>query len=145
MSVLGRDLARWQLLTALAGVTAATLHLPVLGDHLAGATYMGLLFAGFVLANSALAAVLVLQPSRAAFAGAAVLNAAAIATYVATRLVAFPQLADDVGAWVELWGLLAVSAEAGTAVVGYGGWRALGRDHRRTAREDGLLAGGTPT
>jgi len=37
---------------------------------------------------------------------------AAIVGYVATRLVAFPQLADDVGNWLEPLGVVAVLSEA---------------------------------
>lgn len=116
--------SRWQLLTALGALTAAGLHLPVLVDHLTEAAYMGGLFAAFALVNCAFAAALVTRPTPTAFLGVALLNAAAVGTYVATRLVAFPQLADDVGAWVEPWGVLAITAELLTATVGWLGWRA---------------------
>jgi FtsH-binding integral membrane protein len=44
-----------------------------------------------------------------------VLCAAGVCAYVATRLVAFPLLADDVGNWAEPLGLVCIVAE--TAVV----------------------------
>jgi hypothetical protein len=46
------------------------------------------------------------------FRSAAALCTAGIAAYAATRLVAFPQLADDVGNWMEPLGVVSVLSEA---------------------------------
>ena len=40
------------------------------------------------------------------------LCAAAVATYAATRVVAFPQIGDDVGNWLEPWGVVSVVLES---------------------------------
>jgi hypothetical protein len=47
------------------------------------------------------------------------LCAAALLAYGATRLVAFPLLADDVGAWFEPLGIVSVIAEAGVVMTVY--------------------------
>ena len=47
-----------------------------------------------------------------AFAVAGALCAAAIGAYCMTRLIAFPQLADDVGNWGETAGVVSVASEA---------------------------------
>jgi hypothetical protein len=75
--------------------------------------------------------VLVTRPSSAHYAAAVALCASAIGAYVATRLIAFPDLADDVGAWREPLGVLCVLAEVAvvvTAAVQF--WRLSGSRHR---------------
>jgi hypothetical protein len=41
-----------------------------------------------------------------------------VAVYAATRLVAFPQLADDVGNWLEPLGVVSVLSELAVVVLG---------------------------
>jgi hypothetical protein len=62
--------------------------------------------------------VLAARPARVWYLVAVVLSVAAVAAYVATRLIAFPELADDVGAWTEPLGLVSISAESLAALVG---------------------------
>ncbi len=110
MNSLIRQPAR--LLLGAAALLAAIAHVPIIGPHLDEAPYMGVLFilltaaclllAGFTLTNS--------HPAGPTLA--ALVCGGAIIGYAATRLVAFPQLADDVGNWLDPLGVVAVLAEA---------------------------------
>jgi len=94
-------------------MVAAAAHVPVIPEHLREAPYMGALFVGFTVVAAALAVVLVSRRSVAMpFVVAGVLCAAAIGAYCLTRLVAFPQLADDVGNWGETAGVVSIVSEA---------------------------------
>ena len=98
-------------------LSAAVAHVPLIPEHLAEAPYMGVLFVGFTLAAFGVATALALTPSRPWYVAAGALCAAAVATYVATRLVPFPQLADDVGLWAEPLGVVSVAAETAVALI----------------------------
>jgi hypothetical protein len=107
---------RWP--TAAALLVASVAHIPVIPEHLHEAPYMGVLFIGFTIVSAALAvAVAVRGAAPAPFVVSGVLCAVAIATYCLTRLVAFPQLADDVGNWGESLGVVSIASEA--AVVAF--------------------------
>jgi hypothetical protein len=97
-------------------LVASVAHIPLIGEHLEEAPYMGVLFIGFTVSAFGVAAVLAARPSQAWFYVAGALCAAAVGAYVATRIVAFPELGDDVGAWTEPLGLVSISAEAGVVV-----------------------------
>lgn len=74
---------------------------------------MGWLFIGFTIVAGALAITLATRGSAPAlFAAAGVVCALAIGMYCLTRLVAFPQLADDVGNWGETEGVVSMVSEA---------------------------------
>jgi hypothetical protein len=100
-------------------VAAAGLaHLPVTPEHLREAPYVGISFALFAAAAVVLATCLWMRPrSGVGVVVAGALSAAALVTYVATRLVAFPQIADDVGNWLEPWGVICVALELAAVVV----------------------------
>ena len=106
---LRRD-ARW--LVALAALVAAGAHLPVIAPHLSEAPYMGEEFIVLTVACTLLAVAVPTCDSVAAYALAALTGALAIAGYLATRMVAFPQLSDDVGNWLEPLGIVSICAEA---------------------------------
>lgn len=113
--------ARWVL--AAAAVIAALAHLPVIGPHLDEAPYMGVLFIVFTAACVSLAAVATVRDVPAVYALAILTCGLAILGYAATRIVAFPQLGDDVGDWLEPLGVVSVLAEAvvvAAAVTGLG-------------------------
>ncbi len=99
-------------------LVAAAAHVPVIPEHLEEAPYMGVLFIGFTLAAFGVAAALAVSPTRAWYLATAGLSSAAVCAYVATRLVAFPQLAHDVGLWVEPLGLVSISAETAACLLG---------------------------
>ena len=90
---------RWLLATA-AGV-AALAHLPVIGPHLHEAPYMGEEFIVLTAACTLIALAALVCDSAAVYGLTAITCGLAIIGYVATRLIAFPQLADDVGNWFE--------------------------------------------
>ncbi len=115
--------ARIILVLALLGAAAA--HLPVIPEHLADAPYMGVLFVIFSSACVLLAAALINFDNRAMYQLSALICAAAIGAYGATRLVAFPMLADDRGNWLEPLGLIAVSVEAIAVLAGVRALRSL--------------------
>jgi hypothetical protein len=108
-----------RLLVAVLLLGSGAAHLPVLQEHLREATWMGSLFAAFALACAALAAALALSGAPTLRIAGGVLCTAAVLTYVATRLVAFPQLGDDVGNWGEPWGVVSVALETLAAATSF--------------------------
>lgn len=111
-----RSAARWPL--AAAAALAAGAHVPVIGEHLQEAPYMGVLFLVLTAACSLLAVAALVRDSAAVYVASAATCALAVAGYVATRVVAFPMLADDVGNWLEPLGVVSIAAE--TVVVACG-------------------------
>ena len=126
--------ARW--LLGAAATVAAVAHLPVIGEHLAEAPYMGVSFIVLTAACFALAVAALVLDTRAVYAASAATCSLAIIGYAATRLVAFPMLADDVGNWLEPLGVLSVASEAVVVVASLLGLRR----HRRGAHRS-LVAG----
>lgn len=105
----------WLTVTLL--VVAAVAHVPMTAEHLQEAPYMGVLFVMFTVAALLLAGGLAYGRSEIGYVVAAALCAAAVGAYVATRLVAFPLLSDDVGAWTEPLGLLCITTESAVVVM----------------------------
>jgi hypothetical protein len=106
---------RWPVVTLL--FVASMAHVPVIAPHLEEAPYMGVLFIAFSCTSFTLASLLAWKPAPWCYPAAGILCAAAIVAYAATRLVAFPLLADDVGAWWEPLGIVSVLAEAGVVAI----------------------------
>ena len=107
---------RWP--TAAALLVAAVAHVPVIPEHLHEAPYMGVLFVGFTAAAAVMAIVVAVRGSAPApFVIAGWLCAAAIAAYCLTRLIAFPQLSDDVGNWGEPAGVVSIASEAAVVLL----------------------------
>ena len=100
---------------ALAAVVAAVAHIPVIAPHLDEAPYMGGLFIALTGACLLLAGAVLAYDSALVYLASAVTCGAAVLGYAATRLVAFPMLADDVGNWFEPLGVVSILTE--TAVV----------------------------
>lgn len=100
---------RWVLAGAAAAAAAA--HVPVIAPHLDEAPYMGVLFVVLTAACSVLAVAALVRDARPVYALAALTCGLAVAGYAATRLVAFPELGDDVGNWLEPLGVVSVAAE----------------------------------
>lgn len=99
----------WVVAAAL--TTAAAAHIPLIPEHLQDATYMGVAFTVFTFACLALAALAIQHDTAAVYLASATVAMAAVLTYAGTRIVAFPMLADDVGAWADPLGVVAVLAE----------------------------------
>ena len=96
---------------AAAALVAAAAHVPVIGPHLEEAPYMGVLFVVLTVACAALATAVLLRDTVAVYGLAALTCGLAVIGYAATRLVAFPLLADDVGNWLEPLGVVSVLSE----------------------------------
>jgi hypothetical protein len=107
---------RWSIIGLL--LVAAVAHIPVIPEHLHEAPYMGVLFIIFTVSAFGVASVLAAVPSRLWYLVTSALCAAGVLAYIATRVIAFPQLADDVGAWTEPLGLVSISAESVAAMLG---------------------------
>lgn len=98
-------------------LVASVAHVPVIPEHLDEAPYMGVLFIAFTLTAFAVAAALAMDGSRVWYLVTIVVCTAAVGAYIATRVVAFPELADDVGAWTESLGLVSITAEASAVML----------------------------
>jgi hypothetical protein len=108
--------SRWRFVLALATAIAAGAHVPVIGEHLREAPYMGVLFVGLTVACAGVALAAPAWDPPAIYAFAATLCALAIAGYCATRLVALPMLDDDLGHWLEPLGVVSVASELAAVV-----------------------------
>ncbi|MDQ2882655.1 MAG: hypothetical protein M3Y48_16055 [Actinomycetota bacterium] len=102
----------WRWVLAPAATVAAASHIPVIAPHLAEAPYMGVLFIVLTAACLVLAIAVLIRDTAAVYGLAILTCGLAIVGYIATRSVAFPQLADDVGNWLEPLGIVAILAEA---------------------------------
>jgi hypothetical protein len=122
---------RWVAVTAMLAAGAA--HLPVIPEHLREAPYLGIAFVAFALACAVGAFLLVHADTRARYACNGVMCVAGVLAYAATRLVAFPQLADDVGNWGEPWGVVAVGTETVCALACAAALRRAGRSQAEAA------------
>jgi hypothetical protein len=122
------DPRRWPTIALL--FVASLAHVPVIPAHMHEAPYMGVLFVLFTVTAFVLAALLAWKPAPALYRVAGVLCALAILAYAATRIVAFPELGDDVGNWTEPLGMVAVVTELGVVVLA----AAAARRTARTAR-----------
>lgn len=101
---------RW---TFVATITIAALaHVPVISPHLEEAPYMGVLFILLTASCFGLAAAVAVTNHPNAYRAATLVCGAAVLGYAATRLVAFPQLSDDVGYWFEPLGVVSVLTES---------------------------------
>jgi len=110
--VLGPSLgSRYRPLVALAAVVAAVAHMPVIAPHLSEAPYMGVLFIVLTAACLVLAGTLLVHDGPVAYALSILTCGLAVIGYAATRLVAFPMLADDVGNWLEPLGIVSICSE----------------------------------
>jgi hypothetical protein len=97
---------------AAAAAVAAVAHIPVIGPHLEEAPYMGVLFVLLTAACAVLAAAALLRGGRAVHLWTVLTCGLAVVGYAATRLVAFPMLADDVGNWLEPLGVVSIVSES---------------------------------
>jgi hypothetical protein len=124
-------------LLVVAAAVAAAAHIPVTGEHLHEAPYMGVLFILLTVACSVLALAALVRDVPAVYAAAATVCGLAIIGYAATRVVAFPMLADDVGNWLEPLGVVSIVAETvvvASALASLRGYAAVSSRSRATSR-----------
>ncbi|MGH3783531.1 MAG: hypothetical protein ACRDRO_23650 [Pseudonocardiaceae bacterium] len=111
----------WRWVLAPAAAVAAVSHIPVIAQHLDEAPYMGVLFIVLTAACLALAVAALIRDTAVVYGLAVLTCGLAIIGYIATRLVAFPQLADDVGNWLEPLGIVAILAEVVVVIAAVNG------------------------
>lgn len=129
-----RQESRWRWLMVPAVLVAAAAHLPVIRPHLDEAPYMGVLFIVLSAACVALASAAISWDTPVVYALSVLTCGLALLGYLATRMVAFPMLSDDVGNWFEPLGLLSVSSETVVVVAALG---ALARQSLRVGLRPG--------
>jgi hypothetical protein len=106
---------RWPL--AGLSVISAAAHLPVLSEHLHEVPYIGVEFIVLIVACLLIATAAIAWDTAALYGAAAMTCGSAVIAYVATRSMALPGLADDVGDWLEPLGVVAILAETATVVL----------------------------
>lgn len=114
----------WRWVLASGALVAAAAHIPVIAPHLDKATYMGALFIILTTACLVLAAAVLIRDAPVVYGLAVPTCGLAIIGYAATRLVAFPELDDDLGNWLEPLGVVSIVAEAVVVTAGVNGLRA---------------------
>ena len=92
-------------------LVASAAHLPLIPSH-ASTAYLAALFLTFSGVSGLLAAVIYAQPTRSAYTSAALLCAAAIGAYVASRTVGLPGHPHDVGYWADPLGVVSLAGES---------------------------------
>jgi hypothetical protein len=98
---------------ALCVLVAGLTHVPLIGEHLEEAPYVGVLFIALAVASALLAGSLLVHDSPLVWALVALVMGAAVIAFVVSRTVGLPQMPDDVGNWWgEAMGVPAVTAEA---------------------------------
>lgn len=107
----------WRWLAAVTLVVSGAVHIPVAPEHLQEAPYIGVLFILLTIACFVLAITIIVRDSAAVWVLSAAVTVLAVVGYIVSRSVGLPQMADDVGNWTESLGLVAIIAEALTALV----------------------------
>ena len=118
MSAIGSERAAVRFPVAATALVAAAAHVPVTGEHLREAPYIGVLFIALEVALVVLAGLVLVSSSRLVWWAAAVVPALAIVAYAVSRTVGLPQIGDDVGNWTEPLGVVSVVAETHDGAAG---------------------------
>ncbi len=113
--------SRWRWPLVAATLVTAAAHVPVIGPHLHEAPYMGEEFIVLTVACLLLGLAAFVCDSSVVYSLTVLTCGMAILGYVATRLVAFPLLADDLGNWFEPLGVVSVLAEAVAVITAVNG------------------------
>jgi len=107
----------WRFPAAAALVVAGAVHVPITGEHLHEAPYIGVLFIALTVACGACAVLLVLHDNPLVWTVAGGVAALAVIAYVLSRTVGLPQIGDDVGNWSDALGTTALLTEGLTVVL----------------------------
>jgi hypothetical protein len=103
--------SKWVPAVVAASVIAGLAHVPVTGQHLKEAPYIGVLFILLEIASLVLAIALMNVPSRAVLLAAAAIGVLAILAFAVSRSLGLPQMGDDIGNWTEPLAVVSVAAE----------------------------------
>lgn len=109
--------ASWRWPAAGTLLVAGAVHIPITGEHLREAPYIGALFIALTVACFGCAVLLLVADSRPAWAFAAAVNAAAVVAYLLSRTVGLPEIGDDVGDWADPLGVVALVTETTTVAL----------------------------
>lgn len=102
--------AQWT--AALLLLVVAGTHVPLIGEHLEEAPYVGWLFIALSATCVALAVVVAVVDRPAVWVLIGLTCFAALVAFVASRTMGLPQIGDDVGNWTEPLGFPALASEA---------------------------------
>ena len=116
--LLERRATGWQPVLVAASLVTAAAHVPVTGEHLEEAFYIGALFIALEVASVALAVILLRRPSRAALLASSLTGVLAVLALVLSRTVGLPLIGDDVGNWTEPLATISLVAELVMAIGG---------------------------
>jgi len=111
-------------------------HIPLMADHLEEAPYVGVGFVLLSIAGVLLAQLLIGSDVPEVWMATGAVAALALLGYALSRSVGLPQIHDEIGAWRDGLGLVAVTSEAlmlGCAAVRLG----IGGRPRRATRSPG--------
>ena len=115
----------------------AAIHAALAPMHLHEAPYAGVLFLAFAVACVGLAVALVVAEHPLTWAAVAALSGLGLVAYVATRLVAFPQL-HDVGFWAGDRGLGYPTLALEALTIGLAAWalrQAMALEHTKPGEQ----------
>lgn len=113
-----RHQSAWRAPIAAACLVTAAAHIPVTGEHLEEAPYIGILFIVLEIAAVALAVPLLRRPPRAVLLAIALVGALAVLALVISRTIGLPLIGDDIGNWTEPLAVVSVVAESVMVVGG---------------------------
>ena len=102
----------WRWPTAALLLLTAAVHVPLIGEHLEEAPYVGVLFILLAIACLLLAAAILVADAPVMWAASGVVSVLALVAFLASRTIGLPLLGDDVGNWTEPLGYPAVASEA---------------------------------
>lgn len=102
---------------AAAAIVTAAAHVPVTGEHLQEAFYIGALFIALEVA-SVLLAIALIRPTRAVLLAVSAVGLLAVVAFVVSRSVGLPLITDDIGNWTEPLAEISVAAELVMAIGG---------------------------
>ena len=128
---------------AAAALGVAAAHVPITGEHLHEAPYIGVLFVLLEITCVVLAAALVLRDDNVVWVATGAVTGAALVAYLLSRTVGLPQIGDDVGNWTEPLGVVSVTIEAFLLLMSAGALLVFRRGRRSLGeRTPGGLARG---
>ena len=107
----------WRWPAAALLLVVAAVHVPLVGDHLEEAPYVGVLFILLTVACVLLAGAILVADAPVMWAACGVVSVLALTAFLASRTVGLPELGDDVGNWTEPLGYPALASEGMCAVL----------------------------